>query len=112
MYLQFLHSYFVVLLDFENKGKGTGIVLLSFGNTGHEQDVYYLGKVLQGLKKNYSMIEKMCLSLYFAAIKLRRYFLSTTMLAIARTRRRSNIVEGFGMHHLIQGFMLVVVVGF
>lgn len=34
---------------------------------------------------NYSPIEKMCLSLYFAATKLRHYFLSTTVLVIART---------------------------
>lgn len=34
---------------------------------------------------NYSPIEKMCLSLYFAATELRHYFLSTTVLVIART---------------------------
>lgn len=54
-------------------------------DSGQEQAVYYLSRVLQGPKKNYSPIEKMCLSLYFAATKLRHYFLSTTVLVIART---------------------------
>lgn len=32
---------------------------------GHEQSVFYLSRVLQKVECNYSMIEKLCLVLYF-----------------------------------------------
>lgn len=51
---------------------------------GKEQAIYYLSRVLQGPEKNYSPIEKMCLCLYFAAVKLRHYLLPRQTYVIAR----------------------------
>lgn len=39
---------------------------------GNEQARSYLSRVLQGPEKNYSPVEKMCLCLYFAAVKVTR----------------------------------------
>ena len=40
---------------------------------GKERDLYYLSRTLNGTELNYSPIEKMCLTLFFAIDKLDHY---------------------------------------
>ncbi|OMO91548.1 reverse transcriptase [Corchorus capsularis] len=52
---------------------------------GKEQVVYYLSRTLTDVEYRYSPIEKLCLSLYFAAIKLWHYMLYFNVCIIAKT---------------------------
>ena len=51
---------------------------------GHEQAVFYLSKILNPTKCRYSTVEKLCLSLYFSAFKLRHYMLAYIVFIIAQ----------------------------
>ncbi|XP_058203002.1 uncharacterized protein LOC131317472 [Rhododendron vialii] len=42
---------------------------------GNEQIVYYLSRLLTPCERKYTLIEKICLALYFSVIKLRHYIL-------------------------------------
>ncbi|OMO99378.1 reverse transcriptase [Corchorus capsularis] len=62
-----------------------GCLLAQEVERGKEQVVYYLSQTLTDVENRYSPIEKLCLSLYFAAIKLRHYMLYYNVCIIAKT---------------------------
>ena len=51
----------------------------------HEQAIYYLSGILTPTETKYSFIEKLCLALYFAYIKLRHYLLKHRVYVISQT---------------------------
>ena len=53
--------------------------------TGQERVVFYLSKSLNNVECNYPSIEILCLTLYFALIKLRHCFLVYTIFVIAQS---------------------------
>ena len=61
------------------------VFLAQDNEEGKEQAVYYLSRFLNSCECKYSAVEKLCLALYFAAMKLRYYLLPTTVLVIATT---------------------------
>lgn len=61
-----------------------GAALTQINEDGKEQAVYYLSRVLQGPEVQYTVIEKMCLYLSFAATKLRHYLLPRQTFVIAK----------------------------
>ena len=62
-----------------------GVFLAQDNEESKEQAVYYLSRFLNSCECKYSAAEKLCLALYFAAMKLRYYLLPTTVLVIAIT---------------------------
>ena len=52
---------------------------------GHEQDVYYLSRVLNSIETRYTPIEKLCLALYFACTKLRHYLIKSQLYVVSQT---------------------------
>ncbi|KAL1326344.1 hypothetical protein AAHE18_13G221400 [Arachis hypogaea] len=52
---------------------------------GHERAVYYLSRVLTDIETRYSPIEKLCLSLYDACMKLKCYMVAKSVKVIAQT---------------------------
>ena len=51
----------------------------------NDQAFYYLSRKLNNVECNYSCIEKLCLVLYYSAIKLRHYILQFTVCIITQT---------------------------
>ncbi|KAI5334297.1 hypothetical protein L3X38_024430 [Prunus dulcis] len=62
-----------------------GSLLVQDNKEGKEQAVYYLSRTLTEVERRYSAIERLCLALYFTAIKLRHYMLPHTIYIIAKT---------------------------
>ncbi|KAI5350469.1 hypothetical protein L3X38_003360 [Prunus dulcis] len=62
-----------------------GSLLVQDNKEGKEHAVYYLSRTLTEVEMKYSTIERLCLALYFTAIKLRHYMLPFTIYIIART---------------------------
>ncbi|CAL2229234.1 unnamed protein product [Prunus armeniaca] len=62
-----------------------GSLLVQDNKKGKEQAVYYLSRTLTEVERTYSAIERLCLALYFTAIKLRHYMLPFTIYIIAKT---------------------------
>ncbi|KAI5348037.1 hypothetical protein L3X38_000924 [Prunus dulcis] len=62
-----------------------GSLLVQDNKEGKEQAVYYLSRTLTEVERRYSAIERLCLPLYFTAIKLRHYMLPHTIYIIAKT---------------------------
>ncbi|CAL8993898.1 unnamed protein product [Prunus brigantina] len=62
-----------------------GSLLFQDNKEGKEQAVYYLSKTLTEVERKYSAIERLCLALYFTAVKLRHYMLPFTIYIIAKT---------------------------
>ncbi|CAL2267317.1 unnamed protein product [Prunus armeniaca] len=62
-----------------------GSLLVQDNKEGKEQAVYYLSRTLTEVKREYSAIERLCLTLYFTAVKLRHYMLPYTIYIIAKT---------------------------
>ena len=60
-----------------------GSLLAQDNDKGLKQAVFYLSRLLNKAKLNYSMIEKLCLVLYFTTTKLRHYMLSHVTYIIA-----------------------------
>ncbi|KAM1293732.1 hypothetical protein ACFX2H_013746 [Malus domestica] len=52
---------------------------------GKEQAVYYLSRILTEVETRYTLVEKLCLALYFSACKLRHYMLPCHIHIIAKT---------------------------
>ncbi|VVA41029.1 PREDICTED: Transposon, partial [Prunus dulcis] len=52
---------------------------------GMEHAVYFLSKTLTEVERKYYAIERLCLALYFTAMKLRHYMLPFTIYIIAKT---------------------------
>ncbi|KAI5349829.1 hypothetical protein L3X38_002718 [Prunus dulcis] len=62
-----------------------GSLLVQDNKEGKEQAVYYLSRTLTEVERRYSAIERLCLALYFTAVKLRHYMLPHTIYVIAKT---------------------------
>ncbi|XP_020417993.1 uncharacterized protein LOC109948703 [Prunus persica] len=62
-----------------------GSLLVQDNKEGKEQAVYNLSRTLTGVERKYSAIERLCLALYFTAVKLRHYMLPFTIHIIAKT---------------------------
>ena len=50
-----------------------GIMLAQEDDNGVERPIYYLSRVLIDAETRYSIIEKLCLCLYFSCVKLKQY---------------------------------------
>ena len=59
-----------------------GNLLAQDNNFNKEQTIYYLSIFLNSVECKYSVVEKFCLTLYFAAMKLRYYLLPRTFLIL------------------------------
>ncbi|KAI5335374.1 hypothetical protein L3X38_025507 [Prunus dulcis] len=62
-----------------------GSLLVQDNKKEKEQAVYYPSRTLTEVQRKYSAIERLCLALYFIAMKLRHYMLPFTIYIIART---------------------------
>ncbi|KAM2554432.1 hypothetical protein TB2_018553 [Malus domestica] len=62
-----------------------GCLLAQDTDAGREQAIFYLNRHLNPLEINYSPFEKLCLALFFAALKLRHYMLPSVTQVIAQT---------------------------
>ncbi|KAL1321072.1 hypothetical protein AAHE18_14G102400 [Arachis hypogaea] len=62
-----------------------GCMLAQDDENGHERAVYYLSRVLTDIETRYSPIEKLCLSLYYACMKLKCYMVAKSVKVIAQT---------------------------
>lgn len=65
--------------------RSIGSFLAQDNDQGKERAVYYLSRVLTPVEQRYTAVEKLCLALYFSAIKLRHYMLPSVVLIISRT---------------------------
>ncbi|XP_057734621.1 uncharacterized protein LOC130950081 [Arachis stenosperma] len=52
---------------------------------GHERAIYYLSRVLTDIETRYSPIERLCLFLYYACMKLKCYMVAKSVKVIAQT---------------------------
>ncbi|KAI5338832.1 hypothetical protein L3X38_018104 [Prunus dulcis] len=64
---------------------GTFILEIRDNKKGKEHAVCYLSRTLTELERRHSAIERLCLALYFTAVKLRHYMLPFTIYIIATT---------------------------
>ncbi|KAK2995571.1 hypothetical protein RJ640_000047 [Escallonia rubra] len=62
-----------------------GILLAQENDQGFEQAIYYFSRGLNVTEQKYTVIEKLCLTLYSTAVKLRHYMLPFDVLVIAQT---------------------------
>ncbi|KAM5585178.1 hypothetical protein ABKV19_004529, partial [Rosa sericea] len=62
-----------------------GSLLAQDDEAGVEHAVFYLSRTLTDCETRYTPMEKLCLTLYFSACKLRHYMLSFTTCIIAQT---------------------------
>ena len=60
-----------------------GSLLTQDNEEGHEQSIYYLSRRLNDCETRYTSVEKLCLALYFSAVKLRHYLLPSTVYVIS-----------------------------
>ena len=51
---------------------------------GQEQAIYYLRWVLNPIELRYTLIEKLCLALYFACTKLRHYLIKSRVYVVSQ----------------------------
>ncbi|XP_070679188.1 uncharacterized protein [Malus domestica] len=65
--------------------KSIGSSLAQNNEGGKEQAVYYLSRILTEVETRYSPVERLCLTLYFTASKLRHYMLPCHVHIIAKT---------------------------
>jgi hypothetical protein len=62
-----------------------GSLLAQDNEDGHEQAIFYLSRILNPIECRYSIVEKLCLALYFSALKLRHYMLAYIVFIITQT---------------------------
>ncbi|KAK2970086.1 hypothetical protein RJ640_002579 [Escallonia rubra] len=62
-----------------------GSLLAQENDQGFEQAIYYFSRGLNVTKQKYTVVEKLCLTLYSTAVKLRHYMLPFDVLVIAQT---------------------------
>ncbi|CAL2247351.1 unnamed protein product [Prunus armeniaca] len=62
-----------------------GSRLVQDNKEGKEHAVYYLSRTLTEVERKYYAIKRLCLALYFTAIKLKHYMLPFTTYIIAKT---------------------------
>lgn len=61
-----------------------GTFLAQEDDKGQEQAIYYFSRILTEVEGRYLPMEKLCLALYAAAIKLRHYLVVTTVQVISK----------------------------
>ncbi|XP_059639120.1 uncharacterized protein LOC132281437 [Cornus florida] len=76
-----------------------GNMLAQDNEHGKEQAVYYLSRVLTDVECRYSSIEKLCLSLYYSAMKLRVYMRPVDVYILCQT----NVIKYMLSRPLITG---------
>ncbi|XP_059658641.1 uncharacterized protein LOC132304963 [Cornus florida] len=76
-----------------------GSMLAQDNEHGKEQAVYYLSRILTDVECRYSSIEKLCLSLYYSAMKLRVYMRPVDVYILCQT----NVVKYMLSRPLITG---------
>ena len=64
--------------------KSLGALIAQENEKGKERALYYLSRTINGTGLNYSPIEKMCLTLFFAINKLEHYMQAYTVRLIAK----------------------------
>ena len=64
--------------------KSLGALMAQENEKGKEGALYYLSRTLNEVELNYSLIEKMCLALFFAIDKLEHYTQAYTVRLIAK----------------------------
>ncbi|KAM2565014.1 hypothetical protein TB2_013250 [Malus domestica] len=62
-----------------------GCLLMQDNDAEREQATFYLSRNLNQLEINYSVVEKLCLAVFFVASKLRHYMLPSVTQVIAQT---------------------------
>ncbi|XP_072064462.1 uncharacterized protein [Arachis hypogaea] len=62
-----------------------GCMLAQDDEDGHERAIYYLSRILTDIETRYSPIERLCLSLYYACMKLKCYMVAKSMKVVAQT---------------------------
>ncbi|KAK9943091.1 hypothetical protein M0R45_008712 [Rubus argutus] len=62
-----------------------GSLLAQDNDQGRERAVYYLSRILTDVEVRYTPVGKLCLALYFSAIKLRHYMLPSIVHVISKT---------------------------
>ena len=62
-----------------------GCLLAQNDVEGHEQAIYYLSRVLNSTDTRSTPIEKLCLALYFACMKLRHYLIKSQVYVVSQT---------------------------
>ena len=62
-----------------------GSLLAHNNEQGKEQAIYYLSRLLTPVENRYSPIEKLCLTLYFSALKLRHYMMPVLVYVVCKT---------------------------
>ncbi|GKV32763.1 hypothetical protein SLEP1_g41344 [Rubroshorea leprosula] len=65
--------------------ESVGCLLAQENSKKQEQAVYYLSRSLSQTEVKYFSVEKLCLALFFAAIKLRHYLLYSEVYVISKT---------------------------
>ena len=70
-----------------------GFLLTQNNAEGHEQVVYYLSRILNSTKTRYTPIEKLCLALYFAYMKLRHYMIKFQVYVVSQTNLMKYILS-------------------
>ena len=60
-----------------------GCLLAQNNSKSHEQAVYYLSRVLNLIETRYTLIDKLCLALYFACIKPRHYLIKSRVYVVS-----------------------------
>ncbi|XP_008240624.1 PREDICTED: uncharacterized protein LOC103339121 [Prunus mume] len=76
-----------------------GCLLAQNNESEREQAVHYLSHTLNMAELNYSPIKKLCLTLYFAATKLRHYMLPSVVQIISKT----NLIKCMLTRPIIRG---------
>ncbi|GKV12837.1 hypothetical protein SLEP1_g23931 [Rubroshorea leprosula] len=74
-----------LLLYISAADESIGCLLAQENNNKQEQTVYYLSRALNPTEVKYSSVEKLCLALFFAAIKLRHYLLYSEVFVVSKT---------------------------
>ncbi|XP_024190203.1 uncharacterized protein LOC112194189 [Rosa chinensis] len=79
-----------------------GSVLAQVDEAGVELAIFYLSRTLTDCETRYTPMERLCLTLYFSACKLRHYMLSFTTCIIAQTDLKAvkeQAIADFLDHH-------------
>ncbi|GKV53168.1 hypothetical protein SLEP1_g59706 [Rubroshorea leprosula] len=74
-----------LLLYISAADESIGCLLAQENSNKQEQAVYYLSRALNPTEVKYSSVEKLCLALFFAAIKLRHYLLYSEVFVVSKT---------------------------